>query len=97
MKQIINGMWYDTYKSTLIAKNGNNCDWISADDLNYHRETLEVTKKGNLFLYDEPCMSRSGGITAIDKIRAVEWCDETQAIVTDFKKFEKFIGILPEA
>ena len=97
MKKIINGMWYDAAKSTCIAENGNNHDWIPSDDLNYHRETLEVTKKGNLFLYDQPCMGRDGSITPIDEDAAIEWCSEKQAEVSNLKMFEKFVGILTEA
>tara|TARA_B110001454_G_scaffold100292_1_gene94702 strand:+ start:1073 stop:1366 length:294 start_codon:yes stop_codon:yes gene_type:complete len=97
MKRIINGMWYDAEKSIPIASNGNNYDWVSSEDLNYYRETLEVTKKGNLFLFDEPCMGRDGSITAIDKDTAIEWCEEQEAKIINLKKFKTIIGILPEA
>tara|TARA_B110001454_G_scaffold4299_1_gene3965 strand:- start:208 stop:495 length:288 start_codon:yes stop_codon:yes gene_type:complete len=94
---LINGMWYEPRKSITIAENGNNYDWIDSNDLNYHRETLEVTKKGNLFLYDWACMDHNYSLTPIDKESAITWCSEKRANIEDTKLFEKFVGKIDEA
>ncbi|MBT3761077.1 MAG: hypothetical protein HOF89_00600 [Candidatus Nitrosopelagicus sp.] len=97
IRMIINGLWYDPSKSITIAENGNNFDWIGSDDLRYYRETLEVTKKGNLFLYVWSSIVHDHKITPIDKKSAITWCSEKRANIEDSKLFEKFVGKIDEA
>ena len=98
MKQIINGLTYNTETATLIGEWGNN---LGYSDFRNISEGLYVTKKGRFFLageggamtrYSEPCGNlRSGGagIIALDKQEALEWCEQH----LDADKFSEYFDI----
>lgn len=86
MKQVINGLSYDTETADWIAEYSN-C--LGPRDFRNCEEDLYKTKKGRFFLagsggpmtkYSEPCgdMTGSGsGIIPLDEDEALEWCEDT--------------------
>ena len=98
MKQIIDGMMYNTKTATIIGEYSNG---LGESDFRYCWEDLYVTKKGNFFLdgeggsmskYSRPCGNMTGGgsrIIALTKEEALEWCEAH----LDADEFEEYFEL----
>ena len=102
MKQIINGLRYDTDTATCLA------EWQNFDgdlsDFNYIEESLHVTKSGRYFLYvagganteyaehhGNGMYSGSENLRPITEQEAFVWCQDHDAIDVIEERFADMI------